>query len=290
MIKVKFITAIYNNLFGTKFGGRPNRETHYKWSLVSLLRMTNADFTCYTSKDEINELSHFFYIKNGISKEQLTLKTFDLNDKSNFIFLDSLKNDSIRKSDRCYEIQYNKFYWFLKEDMSYDYYFWIDAGLSYSGLLPDKYLTYCDNNRGYYDSYFFDNTFLNKLASKTKDKITILAKDNIRNFWSKTVPQKYYKKYDNAHHIIGGLFGGKKEVMTWFANEFDKNLNKILNETKQIYSEEQIMSLIYQNNKESFTTYNFDIWWHNTNGPKGLPIDFFEKNKSFYMSLEDILI
>jgi hypothetical protein len=45
-MKVKFITAIYSNLNGTDYGGRQNRGNHYRWSLISLLRMTDADFIC----------------------------------------------------------------------------------------------------------------------------------------------------------------------------------------------------------------------------------------------------
>ena len=52
-MRVKFITAIYSNLNGTDYGGRQNRGNHYRWSLISLLRMTNAEFICYTSEDEI---------------------------------------------------------------------------------------------------------------------------------------------------------------------------------------------------------------------------------------------
>ena len=290
MTKVKFITAIYNDLFGTEFGGRINRFFHYRWSLVSLLRMTNADFICYTSEREKDELCDFFYNKNNISKEQLKIVEFDLNNKKGIEFIDEYKNiEDIKKSDRCLEIQYNKFFWFLNEDMSYDYYYWLDAGLSHCGLLPDKYLTYCDEYRGYFDSYFFDNNFLENLLKKTEDKISIFAKDNHRNFWSGTIPQDYYNVYDSSVHIIGGLFGGKKENMKWFVDEFISKLNTVTNEQKNLYSEEQIMSLIYQNNKEKFKTFDFDVWWHETNGPKGLPEDFFIVNKSFYKSLEDII-
>jgi hypothetical protein len=291
MKKIKFITAIYNDLFGSEFGGRINRQHHYKWSLISLLRMTDADFVCYTSKRELDDLRSFFYEKNNISESQLKFIEFELSDKKNFSFIDEYKNiEEIRKSDRCYEIQYNKFFWFLNEDLSYEYYYWLDAGLSHCGLLPDKYLTYCDEYRGYYDSYFFDNNFLNKLLDKTGENLVVFSKDNHRNFWSGTVPPQYYNEYDSSVHIIGGLFGGKKENMKWFVDEFDKTLNLITNEQKKIYSEEQIMSLIYQNNKSKFKTFDFDVWWHETNGPKGLPEDFFVVNKSFYKSLEDVNI
>ena len=114
------------------------------------------------------------------------------------------------------------------------------------------------------------------------------TKDNLRNYWSDTVPQNYYNQYDSTLHVIGGLFGGKKEIMKWYVNEFQHSLKKITEETKRLYSEEHYMSLIYVNNRDKFKTYTFDIWWHETNGPNGLSDNYFVINKSFYKSLEDI--
>ena len=56
-MSVKFITSIYSDLHGTEFGGRPGRGGHYRFSLLSLLKMTDADFLCYTSDREINDLT-----------------------------------------------------------------------------------------------------------------------------------------------------------------------------------------------------------------------------------------
>ena len=39
-----------------------------------------------------------------------------------------------------------------------------------------------------------------------------MAKENLRNYWEGTVNPKYYDVYDNRVHIIGGFFGGKKEL------------------------------------------------------------------------------
>ena len=58
--KVKFITAIYTDLYGTEYGGRLSRGGHYRWSLLSLLKMTDADFLCYTSERELESLQEFF--------------------------------------------------------------------------------------------------------------------------------------------------------------------------------------------------------------------------------------
>jgi hypothetical protein len=81
-MKTKIITAIYDNLFGSDLGGRINRGGHYRYSLRSLLKMTDADFVCYTSEEEIEDLKHFFYVDNNVSSEKLILKTLKVELKS----------------------------------------------------------------------------------------------------------------------------------------------------------------------------------------------------------------
>ena len=46
MKKVKILTSIYSDLNGTDLGGRPNRKDHYRFSLLCLLKMSQADFVC----------------------------------------------------------------------------------------------------------------------------------------------------------------------------------------------------------------------------------------------------
>jgi hypothetical protein len=163
MNKVKIITSIYSDLYGTELGGRPSRKEHYKFSLISLLKMSDADFICYTSDREINELEHFFYDLRGISKDKLKFEVFDLKNYKYSEFINQYKDvETIKKGDRCIEIQYAKFYWITKEDMSYDYYYWFDAGLSHCGLIPVEYLPL---NGTTYDGYFESNLFNNKFRN-----------------------------------------------------------------------------------------------------------------------------
>ena len=77
-MKIKFITCIYGNLWGTEMGGRPSRFGHYMHSLLSLLKMTDADFICYTSETEIVRLKEYFYEENNISESKLKFVLFDL--------------------------------------------------------------------------------------------------------------------------------------------------------------------------------------------------------------------
>ena len=281
------MTSIYSDLYGSDMGGRPGRKDHYRFSLLSLLKMTQADFVCYTSERELESLSEFFYKQHQISQEKLKFVVFDLNNNEYSQYINEVKNiDSIRTSDRCYEIQYSKFSWFKNEDKSYDYYFWFDAGLSHTGLIPDKYLN-AEGYRGYYESTLFNQKFLDNLINYIGDKFLLVAKENSRNFWEGTVDPKFYTTYDNSVHVIGGFFGGKTELWDKVVSEFDKSVKMILPEQKRLFYEEHFMSLMYQNHKDWFKTLNFDIWWHEDNFKEGTK-EFFQQNKSFYKILEEL--
>ena len=287
-MKIKFITSIYSDLHGTEFGGRPNRGTHYRYSLLSLLKMTDADFLCYTSDREINDLTKFFYEDNGVSSDKLKLEIFDIgNTKFKDLILQHKNIEEVKHSDRCVEVQYSKFHWWWKEDKSYDYYYWIDAGLSHCGLIPDKYLTEVGPMRCYYESNLFNNTFLKNLIEDTGDKFILLGKENDRNYWSGTLDPKWYTTYDRSIHIIGGLFGGHRDKWDNIVNIFENYLEKLLTTEKITYHEEVIMTLMYFNHKELFERKHFDIWWFKGNAPAGVTDELFENNKSFYKMLEE---
>ena len=155
----------------------------------------------------------------------------------------------------------------------------------------DKYLDYKDcGYQGYFNSYFFNNEFLSKLTEKTKNNVMIIAKDNTgSNYWMGTLPEKYYKTYTTSKHVIGGLFGGNKESMKNFVDLFEENFLLITEKEKNIFSEEQLMTLMYFNKPELFNPFFFDVWWHEDNITKDCPDDYLIRNKSFYKVLEDII-
>jgi hypothetical protein len=292
MKKVKFITCIYSNLFGTEFGGRPSRKIHYKYSLLSLLKMTDADFICYTNKDELLDLENFFYEDCSISKEQLKFVLFDISETKFKDIINQHKNiEETKQSDRCVEIQYSKFHWWWNEDKSYDYYYWIDAGLSHCGILPNKYLGDTGNYmRNFYESSLFNNTFLENLIKKINNKFLIIGKENQKYYWSGTVDPKWYKEHDYSLHIIGGLFGGHKDLWDNVVNIFEGYLKTIIETDHIIYMEEVIMSLMYFNHKELFHVEDFDIWWHEDEKISGIDnmAEYVSTKKSFYKILEEL--
>jgi len=275
-MRTKFITCIYSDLFGTELGGRAGRKDHYRMSLLSILKITNADFVCYTSDREYDSLCEFFYTDNRIDKERLNIVIYDLKNTKYSDLIGKVRDkEEVRKSDRCVEIQYSKFDWFRRENDNYDYYFWIDAGLSHTGLIPNKYLS-GPGYRTYFESSLFSNIMLRNLVNYCEDKFVVIAKDNQRNFWDGTVNFKFYFNYDMSVHIIGGLFGGKRHLWNTVVEKFDEYLFLVLEDEKKMYHEENIMSLMYQNHKDWFKALNFDIWWHEDNHKEGTK-EFFHR-------------
>jgi hypothetical protein len=287
------VSAIFNNLHGTDYGGRPSRETHYYSSLKTLTRMSDAKFIVYTNEVEKLEA----YLKDNVdSATDITLIPFDLNSTPHKEKIQKLKNlEEMKQSFRCFELQYLKIYWLLNHlpKNNTDYIYWFDAGLSYSGLIPDKHLNVAGNT--YYDKYFnshlYNNHFLKCLIDYTKDKFFVIAKNNTEFFWSQTIPDKYYTNLCKDHHIIGGFFGGQKLIVNTICNKFLELLMSLLNQEHELYSEEQIITALYYNDTELFQSIFFDLWWHEDNVAnlfEGKEKEVLSKSKSFYKILEEL--
>lgn len=263
-MKTIVYTSIYNNLYGTEFGGRNSREYHYKASLYNILNIDADKFVCFTSKDELNSLEKYFYDEKKINRDKLTFITFELKDSKYFDKIRELKDvEKMKSIDRCYEIQYNKFFWLdlIDNKNNYDRIYWFDAGLSHSGIIPSKYATRSDYDR-YFSFSLFNKNFLNKLNRMTEVNPLMVVKNNSGMFfWSQTIPKKYYNNYNIKNHVIGGFFGGKPNDIIKLRNNFETLLVELLNNEKELYMEEQILTCLYSNDEDSFNCLKFDDWY-----------------------------
>lgn len=258
-------TCIYNNLWGTDFGGRPGRDLHYKLSLLSIIRLDADKVICFTSQSEFEELNDWFFNQNSVDPSKFELKIFDLKKSKYYDKIQNLKNlEEIKKSDRCFEIQYNKFFWLELIDNLDEYpkVYWFDAGLSHGGLFPIEY-SYGVGYSSHFSFDIFSRKFLDKLNDLTdNEKFLVVGKNNTgRFYWSSTIPSHYYDKYDNSIHIIGGFFGGNTTTFKKIKKKFDELLTKLLDNESNLYYEELIMSCLFQNKKEDFILLDFDDWY-----------------------------
>ena len=291
-MKTKIVTSIYSDLHGTEFGGRPSRGGHYRHSLLSLMKMSDADFVCYTSEREFDDLVKFFYLENNVDKNKLIFKKYDISNFSLSDKINKIKNiEDTKHSDRCVEIQYCKFIWCIAESDigNYDNLYWFDAGLSHSGLFPYRHMDQSGYWQQNYHCYLLDNKFLSNLITFTGDNIFVCAKENQMNYWSGTVPREYYTEYCMDRHIIGGFFGGKTQNMKKYCDLFLEYTHKLLDKEPRLYFEENIMTLMFYNHKEMFAPKYFDIWWHENDKMDGLDLHEYTKTrKSFYKIIEEL--
>jgi hypothetical protein len=265
-------TSIYSNLYGTEFGGRSSRNFHYKSSLYNILNLNADKYICFTSTDEIKELEEYFYNQKNVSKDKLQFIIFNLTETKYFNEIRKLKNlEEMKKTDRCFEIQYNKFFWFdlIPNKEMYNKIYWVDAGLSHSGLFPSNY-SFGSGHEQYYLFTLFNEKFLKKLNKITDTKIVLVGKNNQHQFyWSQTIPSIYYESFNNNYHIIGGFFGGKKENLIELKKDFEDLLLRLLSNEKVLYMEEQIMSCLNVNKSDKFEVLKFDDWYKRENHNDG---------------------
>lgn len=263
-MKTLIVTSIYSNLWGTEFGGRSSRYHHYRLSLLNMLNMKPTKVICFVPQDELEDLKRYFYIQNNISESLLEFKVFDLKNSKYFNMIKSKKDiETMKTFDRCFEIQYNKFYWVesLSEIHDYDRIYWFDAGLSHSGLFPDCF-AYGGSFERNYQFNVFNNLFLDKINEISKEKFLIVCKNNTEEFyWSVSIPQKYYDVYCKDLHVVGGFFGGTPQKYMELIERFDILLSDLLINEKGLYMEEQIISCLLYRDTSFFETLVFDDWY-----------------------------
>lgn len=294
-MKTKIVTCIYFDLYGTELGGRPSRNQHYLYSLNSIMNIKNAEFIIYTN----NEKAVIdFYKSNYPDKlSMFYCYEYDLYNTEYKEKINRIKNiEETKTSNRCIELQYSKFTWLNKNYKDCDYIYWIDAGLCYSGLLPDKMLKIQSNNYNdkYYGSDYFTNSFVDNLNKFSKDKIMVCAKDNVNNYWDRPLPSKYFleNSFSDKYHIIGGLFGGNSKLINDLCFKYYELTNIVLDDSNRLYHEENLLSCLFFSYPELFVSKHFDIWWHEDNivgnVGKERAKQLLEKNKSFYKILEEL--
>lgn len=258
----------------------------------SLMKMNNAHFVLYTSPEEYNDLKEEFK-----EYSDLEIISHSLTDSPFQSLIQKYKNyEESKASDRCVEIQYLKFHWLYQQAKDCDYVYWFDAGLSHVALIPDKWLE-CRGERwllpDYYYSDIFTNSFINNLANISDDKIFLVIKDNLTNAWSQEPLQMFNEQYDYKWHVIGGFFGGKSSLIENFYNMYYDYSIRTADNCGEMWYEENILTVLYYNHKDLFTTKWFDIWTHENNTKSehigGRDVDeYLTTNKSFYKLLEEI--
>lgn len=200
-----FITCIYDDLFGTEFGGRPHPRNKYFYGVESLTKV-NSPIVIYTWPKNVEYVKNYYSEFLGIERfnNQIKVLEFDLYTSPLYDLIKSIKKPEHGiKSDRSYDLMIGKYFMIKdvieKNIFNSKYFFWIDAGLSSSALFPNKYLNqnYPDAYRRYSNCSLFTPIITEKLVEKCNNNL-LLFKLNAIGHW---FDPKHINLNDYPHNV-----------------------------------------------------------------------------------------
>jgi hypothetical protein len=255
------------------------------------MKITNADFIIYCDPLQEPMLKEFL---EPIAKTKVTIYRYSLEDFYMKLLFDEHKDfEHAVVSERCQEIQYLKSYW-MNEVEGYDWVFWIDAGISYSGLIPYKHLISEDPDRfEYYNSGLYCNDLINGMKRSAADKFLMFAINNNHPVWyRKNILDGEFHTID--YHAIAGILGGKINTVKIFHTMFNDTAIEMIDSLNAVHDEECIYQIMWSRMSEFFNIQKFEMWWHEDNlhsiyedHPE--TIELVKHLKSFYNVLEDLV-
>lgn len=300
------VSAIYSNGIDSIIGGRGRNIDFY---ISSMRNIANLDcpFILFTEPENvdksINILSPYFKSLKVIPYELSSFIYYDkfINWKLANVNFDTYLND--RNEILCYLKAYwvkdvidNNFFSELNTDQQF---FWIDSGLTHHGIFPEK-IGGLELLVKYDDKYYYplntNNIFSPKLKNKFKSYVKQLNKlffcsldwqgDCSRilsclHKYQLTTNVQYIKE-----HLIGGIFGGNKDLFLQFFDKYSKLLNLFIDNGVHLY-EEQIFSALNFIEPDLLHREKFDTWWFYSPGE---PNSFLSSEQnSFYKIFTKIL-
>lgn len=286
------VTAIYGHSINTPHGGR-GRHIHFYNSSLKNISNLGLPIVIYTDKNHAEIVESFVssYMKNYKIISQ---------DIEDFEFAEQILNykkraiTNIDLNDRNHILCYRKPAW-VKDAIEKNYfntekYMWIDSGLTHHGIFPEKvggvelFINAPD------DVYYPNNPnniftpVLGDKLNKTLDNYKIFACALALQGGDTLLRQITYSSLNVevphiGSHIIGGLFGGHKDIFNEFYNVYYKILKHCV-ENDVLLLEEPIFSCVYTVYPELFDVHRFNTWYFYSPGERTHMCD--EECDSFY--------
>lgn len=275
-MKSHLVTCIYDGLHGSRIGGQLNRGKRYKQSLATIAR-TGVNITCYTSPQELVGLKAHF---NGeLQIGNIELLPYDLYTTPFHKPVDAIRDSNNERyrvtmewAHRCVEVMWSKFI-FIKDVLNHhrdlEYIYWIDAGLSHSGIIHSRFNPHYDDNFNFAvdldksknhltpkNDLIFTDSFVPDLIRYTgpNDILNIVSSGNqhIR------IPAES-GTYKGS--VIGGLFGGNTTIVDKYCDKIIELFN-LYTDKGELYKEEQLMTKVLTEGLFPTTLFTFDTWYH----------------------------
>jgi hypothetical protein len=294
------VSAIYSHGINSIIGGRGRNIDFYFSSLRNIANF-NVPFVLYTEPENVKKsevlLSPYF--------KHLKVIPYEL---SSFLYYDRFinwKKDNIDFStylnDRNEILCYSKPYW-VKDTIEKEYfkelnisnqYLWIDSGLTHHGIFPEK-VGGLELLIKYDDKYYYPNNpqnmFSPKFSTKLSSYITSLNRlffcslpwqGDCRNIIKTLLTNNLITDGDLyiKEHLIGGIFGGDKDLFLQFFQKYESMLKLFLDSNIHVL-EEQIFSTLNYLDPSLLHREFFDTWWFYSPGE---PNSFLSSEQnSFY--------
>jgi hypothetical protein len=282
-MKTKLVTSYYPFHNGEPYWGQLNRDRWYKYSLATLCGL-GTDIICYTDSED-KGYNQLIEIKEKFNLKNLTIKIYDISNNPYQDRVYQIRTANAEKynnpADLKFYIRPTVIYWmkylFLEMEHESDIQlYWIDAGLSHSGLFPSFANQYHNEPEfanlygseymaNEYKVYNYNKAFtpetLNKINAYAENKIINLYRhssdDNLSDFNEKL---KLNTNYDSVYPVAG-MFGGNSNLMIQYINKSKEVIEQIL-QTDEICTEQEIMAYVNATNREWFKNWYFDTFYH----------------------------
>ena len=277
-MKNTIVTAIYFSSPMSRMGGRAYTFEHYVAPFRNFLNL-DCNIVVYSHLSEMGKIEEFFkkYNFNNYKLVEFDLenyknsdKIYEIKEKQGLINENGLISDVLLMSnDRNHHLCLLKPY-FLKHTIESNFfesenYYWVDAGLFHHGISPETYggierLTRV-NEKNYWptlENNVCNPDLMRRLESKNNTGFIFMGIDQLYG------PTHWFNLYTDSGkitHIIGGLFGGKKEIVLELAQDFEEFCDKIF-EDNILTLEEEVLSILYTSKYKKYNYIAFNTWYH----------------------------
>jgi FkbM family methyltransferase len=272
-----FVTAAYDLSPDDALGGRERGLRFYLASLRSLAKM-RAPFVIYTwprTVDEVRAVAR----DEGLPWEVVG---FDLAQAPRY---DAIQAIRLRKDypsqpwrDRCHVLCLAKVPWLAAQarmnPFGSDRFYWVDAGLSYPGLFPHRFLDVRDR----FECSLIGPETVTALNARPEMRLFGIRHALSRFGLLHNVPVSVLDDLEGQGrgrmhtHVVGGLFGGPRAALGAFADEYDEVLAALL-AGDHLGTEENVLSVLYHRRPERYAIELFTTWYHEDSGSLRPPDD-----------------
>ena len=294
-MKPTFVTAIYSRLTDGSIG----RWDRYVYSFKNLVNSTQANFVVFTSPDEVDPLTEFI-IAQKMDRHRIFIVSRNVSHTRWHDAFEKLKTD-YPHGQRSMDLVHSKVGW-LYEAATINPFgaagpiFWIDAGLSFSGLFPDRFRrrpfeSYPPSFERYTDLDVFTPEWAEKLGKGLDGKLLAVGISVKNHLWAQPLDLSFYTvegaRQHRQYHVIGGLFGSAEgEQIKWLHESYTKLLDDVVSvyQKRETYLttlpvEELLLTTLTANHPERFDLRLFDTWYHEDHGDSFNPL---KNGKPFY--------